>query len=152
METTRNNPPLAVNQTVLTITGDNNGTGIPKEWSAMSLAEISETPARTTPWLIDGLVASGTGTLVSAHPHGMKSLAWLQACIEASLNRKVWGHFQTTNSTSTLFIETEDPEWLVNQRVLELRKGVSISAEEMAESGVRLACLGPFDLVGMALN
>jgi hypothetical protein len=86
-------------------------------------------------------------TLVSAQPHAMKSLSWLQACLEAVVNGKVWGHFAAPNVKSTLFIETEDPCWLVEARIRGIAAGLGLGSNEDA-SGFHYACTGPFDFVG----
>lgn len=96
--------------------------------------------------IIGNLLLAQSALLVSAHPHSMKSLAFLQAAIEAPARGKVWGHFLTPHVTRTLFIETEDPPWLVQERIRGLTKGLGIKDDEDV-SGFKWICPGPFDLV-----
>jgi AAA domain len=107
--------------------------------------------ARTGVWqkptsIISGLLLAQSALLVSAHPHSMKSLAWLQAALEAPSRKKVWEHFPTPNVDRTLFIETEDPPWLVQERIRGLAKGLGIEDGERIP-GFHWVCPGPFDLV-----
>jgi hypothetical protein len=98
------------------------------------------------PWVIQDLVMSGTLTLVSAHPHGMKSLSWLAACMEGVKTGKVFRHFEAPNLRNVLFIETEDPEWLVKKRIQGLAKGLKLSERETLP-GFHYTCPGPFELI-----
>ena len=56
--------------------------------------------------------------------------------------QQVWGHFAASVQRS-LFIETEDPPWIVEARIRGLARGLGI--EELP--GFYYACVGPFDLV-----
>ena len=96
--------------------------------------------------VIGNLLLAQSALLISAHPHSMKSLAFLQAALEAVARKKVWGHFPTPNVTKTLFIETEDPPWLVQERIRGLAKGLRIGEDEDIP-GFSWICPGPFDLV-----
>ena len=49
--------------------------------------------------------------------------------MEAPALHTVWGHFKAPNVTSTLFVETEDPAWLVEARVRGLAKGLGLSSD-----------------------
>ncbi len=95
--------------------------------------------------VIEGLLMEQSATLVSAQPHNVKSLSWLNACIEAPATHKVFGHFDAKTVDRTLFIETEDPEWLVRERIRGLANGLGLSAEDVP--GFKYICPGPFNLV-----
>lgn len=81
-----------------------------------------------------------------AHPHSMKSLSWLAATIEAVAKNKVWGHFDAPGVNSSLFIESEDPNWLLEERICGIAKGMGLKAKEDAQ-GFHYLRTGPFDLV-----
>jgi hypothetical protein len=132
------------------MTNSGNGSS-PFAWRFLNLKQILEKPVITeAPWRVRNLIASGCGTLISAHPHGMKSFTWLQAAIDAPMGNKVWGHFPVTGVSRTLYIETEDPEWLLTQRIQQLARGMSITPADVKDAGCfTLGCLGPFDIVGM---
>lgn len=69
------------------------------------------------------------------------------------MGQKVWGHFSVTSVTRTLFLETEDPQWMLTQRIQHLANGMGIKASDVPEAGCFvLGCLGPFDLVAMERN
>ena len=102
--------------------------------------------AEAPPWVIKDLVMSGTVTLVSAQPHGMKSLSWLAACMEGVHTRKVFRHFEAPDLRNVLFIETEDPEWLVKKRIQGLAKGLKLREGESLP-GFHYTCPGPFELM-----
>lgn len=127
---------------------DGNGS-LPAAWKFLNLKEVLETPTiKEAPWRIRNLVAQGCGTLISAHPHGMKSFTWLQAAIDAPMGNQVWGHFPVTGVKKTLYIETEDPEWLLRQRIQQLARGMSIKASDVKDIGCfTLGVTGPFDIV-----
>jgi len=84
-------------------------------WHILGLRDAFQ-DADAPPWAIENLVMAQTVTLVSALPHAMKSVSWLYATIEAILKKEVFGHFPAPNLNNSLFIETEDPEWLVKKR------------------------------------
>lgn len=96
--------------------------------------------------VIGDLLLAQSALLVSAQPHSMKSLAWLQAALEAAARQKVWDYFPAPDVTKTLFIETEDPEWLLQERIRGLAKGLGIPENEKIP-GFHWVCPGPFDLV-----
>lgn len=122
---------------------------ITDSWKFKTLEEIlSNPPEPMPPWVFHGLVSQGNGTLVSSQPHGMKSYTWLQAAIEGALGKPIWGHFPVAGAKRTLFLETEDPGWLVEQRVTSIANGLSITADDARDAGCfTLGMLGPFDLV-----
>ena len=109
-----------------------------------TLRDAIETPDTEPPWVIEGLVLGDSSTLISALPKRMKSLSWLQACIEAPSLHTVWGHFKAPNVERALFIETEDPQWLVEARVRGLAKGLGLPSDT---PGFNYLCTGPFDLI-----
>jgi hypothetical protein len=98
------------------------------------------------PWIITGLVIGDSGTLLSAQPHSLKSLSCLYACMEAPATGKVFGHFDAAKVKTTLFIETEDPEWLVNARIRGFAAGLGLKNGDDIP-GFNYVCPGPFDLV-----
>ncbi len=118
-----------------------------EKWNSIYSLDDARNGVWQKPTLIIGnLLLAQSALLVSAHPHSMKSLAWLQAALEAPARKTVWGHFPTPNVNTTLFIETEDPPWLVQERIRGLAKGLGIREDEQI-SGFNWACPGPFDLV-----
>ena len=46
-----------------------------------------------------------------------------------------------------LFIETEDPRWLIEDRIRGLADGLGLNAHDLEDCGFGLACTGPFNLV-----
>lgn len=121
---------------------------VPPAWKFKTLKEILENPPPPDPpWKIRSMMATGCGTMVSSHPHGMKSYTWLQAMMESSLSLPVWGHFESIGVKKALFLETEDPEWLVSQRVHRLAMGLDIKASDCENCDFVVGNLGPFDLV-----
>jgi AAA domain len=80
----------------------------------------------------------------------MKSLSWLSACLEAVHKKKVWGQF-AANVDSVLFLETEDPAWMVESRVRGLAKGLGIGEKDEVP-GFHYACVGPFDFLNNKEN
>jgi hypothetical protein len=98
------------------------------------------------PWVIEDLLMEQSATLVSAHPHSLKSLSFLYACLEAVITGKVWNNFAAPNIKGTLFVETEDPAWLVEARVRGFAKGLGLESDAPVP-GFHYVCVGPFDLV-----
>jgi hypothetical protein len=92
-------------------------------WEVRTFSDAKRSEGSRPPWVIDDLLLAQTATLVSAQPHAMKSLSWLAACIEAVGFHKVWGHFGAADVERALFIETEDPPWLVEARIRGFAKG-----------------------------
>jgi hypothetical protein len=115
-----------------------------KQWELYALRDAVESHLQQPPSVIKSLLLTESATLVSAHPKSMKSLSWLQACIESVAHKTVWGYFDACNVEKSLFIETEDPQWLVESRIRGFTKGLRI---ETGLSGFQYACPGPFDLV-----
>jgi hypothetical protein len=115
-------------------------------WQVRSYKDALENRGKQVPWVVKDLLVSRTATLVSAQPHAMKSLSLLAASMEAVVTHKVWGRFEAPDVDSTLFIETEDPQWLVEARIRGLAKGLGIRGNEIP--GFHFACIGPFDLLG----
>lgn len=115
------------------------------QWEVLGLQDALKN-AEAPPWVIKDLVMSGTLTLVSAHPHGMKSLSWLAALMECVHTGKVFRHFEAPNLKNVLFIETEDPEWLVKKRIQGLAQGLKLP-EGATLPGFHYTCPGPFELI-----
>ncbi len=116
------------------------------QWELRSFQDAMQGASDRPPWVIEDLVLEQSGTLVSAHPHSMKSLAWLAGCLEGVAKRKVWGHFAAPDLDSALFVETEDPPWLVEGRIRGLAKGLGLDEKEPLP-GFHYTCVGPFDLL-----
>lgn len=110
-----------------------------------SHADAMQSTIVKPPEVVEGLLLKQTATLVSALPHGMKSLSWLAACLQAPTTHRVWGHFDASKVSRTLFIETEDPEWMVEARIRGLTRGLPLEARN--GEGFQYWCPGPFDLV-----
>lgn len=121
---------------------------LPPGWHVRDLSDAMAGTGQKPPWVIEDLVLSESATQVSAHPHSMKSLAWLAACLESVAVHKVWGRFDASRVNSSLFIETEDPTWVLEERVRGLAKGLGLKGVEDAP-GFRYLRSGPFDLVSM---
>jgi len=115
-------------------------------WDVKSFDDAMTSSDVKPPWVIEDLLMANSATLVSAQPHAMKSLSWLQACLEAAAKQTVWGHFNAPNVTNTLFIETEDPAWLVEARIRGLALGIGLT-EKHAVAGFHYVCPGPFELI-----
>jgi len=77
----------------------------------------------------------------------MKSLSLLSGCLEAVAKKTVWGHFAAPNVKSVLFLETEDPAWMVESRIRGLANGLGIGEKDEVP-GFHYACVGPFDFLG----
>jgi hypothetical protein len=116
-------------------------------WIARGFQDAMKGSQGKPPWIIEDLLLAESATLVSAQPHAMKSLSWLGACLEAVTTKKVWGHFAAPNVDSVLFLETEDPPWMVESRIRGLGKGLGIKNEDPV-TGFHYACVGPFDFLG----
>jgi hypothetical protein len=116
-------------------------------WIARSFQDAIKGSREKPPWIIEDLLLAESATLVSAQPHAMKSLSLLGACLEAVTKKTVWGHFAAPNVNSVLFLETEDPAWMVEARIRGLAKGLGIR-EKDAVPGFHYACVGPFDFLG----
>jgi hypothetical protein len=121
------------------------------EWNIRGFPDAMKSTETKTPWIVESLLAEESGTLVAALPHAMKSLAWLAACVESVTTHKVWGHFDASGVEDSLFIETEDPWWLVEARIRGIAKGLNLAASAQVP-GFHYVCPGPFDLVGQEKN
>jgi len=116
-----------------------------RPWMARTLADALRGATEEPPWVIKGLVMEESATLVSALPHSIKSLSWLAAAMQAVAQKKVWGHFDAPHVENALFIETEDPLWLVEARIRGLAKGLDL--QDGGLGGFVYIRPGPFDLV-----
>src|SRR5215471_4916719 len=112
------------------------------QWEIRNLEDAYK-GAKAPPWVIKDLVMSGTLTLVSAHLHGMKSLSWLAAAMEGVYKKMVFNHFEAPNLNNVLFIETEDPEWLVKKRIQGISQGLKLP-KDAELPGFHYTCPGPF--------
>jgi hypothetical protein len=115
-------------------------------WTARSFQDAVKGAKGRPPWVIEDLLLSESATLVSAQPHAMKSLSLLSACLEAVTKHRVWEHFAAPNVDSVLFLETEDPAWMVESRIRGLAKGLGINEKDPV-AGFHYACVGPFDFL-----
>lgn len=116
------------------------------EWNVRTYLNAQQNQTTEPPWRIKGLVVDGSATQVSAHPHGMKSLSWLNAALESVTLHTVWGQFDANRVESVLYIESEDPEWLVAARIRGIAKGLGLESDKDVP-GFHFACPGPFDFV-----
>lgn len=114
-------------------------------WTLFNFDDALTAPPQP-PWVIESLLPKQSAHLTAAHPHSMKSLSWLQACIEAPCCKTVWGHFQAPDVRNTLFIETEDPAWMVAERIRGIAKGLGISSLDQVP-GFQWIAKGPMDLL-----
>jgi hypothetical protein len=121
---------------------------LPDGWRVRDLSDALAGAGEKPPWVIEGLLLAQSATQISAHPHSMKSLAWLAACLEAVAKQTVWGHFDASSVNRSLFIETEDSQWVVEERLRGLAKGLGLKGVEDAP-GFHYLRTGPFDLVRM---
>src|SRR5271165_6362941 len=121
---------------------------LPPGWHVRDLSDAIAGTGQKPPWVIEDLLLARSATQVSAHPHSMKSLAWLAACLESVAAHKVWGHFDASSVKSSLFIESEDSRWVLEQRLRGISKGLGLKGAEDAP-GFHYLRTGPFDLVGM---
>ena len=120
-------------------------------WEIRSFSDAMAGATEKPPWVIEDLLLAQSATQVSSHPHSVKSLSWLKACLEALVKRKVWGHFAAPNVRSVLFIETEDPPWLVEARIRGFARGLGLSEQDRVP-GFHYACVGPFALLERETN
>jgi hypothetical protein len=119
---------------------------LPPGWQVRNLSDAIDQTDVTPPWVVKELVLAESATQVSAHPHSMKSLAWLAATLEAAAKHTVWGHFDASGVNRSLFIETEDSRWLLEDRLRGLAKGFGLKGAEDVP-GFNYLRTGPFDLV-----
>ena len=119
----------------------------PNVWQARSFQDAMQGSGQKPPWVIDDLLLGESATLVSAQPHAMKSLSLLSACLEAVTKKTIWGHFAATNVDSVLFLETEDPPWMVESRIRGLATGLGLKQTDVV-GGFHYVCVGPFDFLG----
>jgi AAA domain len=117
-----------------------------EHWDVHTYLDAQRNAITEAPWKIKGIVVEGSATQVSAHPHGMKSLSWLGAALEAVTTHRVWSHFDAGKVERVLYIESEDPEWMVAARIRGIAKGIGLPADKDVP-GFHFVCPGPFDLV-----
>src|SRR5713226_850320 len=99
-------------------------------WIARGFQDAMKGSKEKPPWIIEDLLLAESATLVSAQPHAMKSLSLLSGCLEAVTKKKFWGHFAAPNVDSVLFLETEDPAWMVESRIRGLGKGLGLGEKD----------------------
>ena len=121
-------------------------TAPPDRWEVRNFQDAMKGSGVQPPWIIEDLLLGDSATLVSAQPHAMKSLSLLNASLEAVVKKTVWGHFAAPNVDSVLFLETEDPPWMVESRIRGLANGLGIREKDRVE-GFHYACVGPFDVL-----
>lgn len=122
------------------------GEKFPSDWRASSLKEILNPDYEPPRWIMGDLLLEQSGALVSGQPHAGKSLTWLAAAMESVSTHKVWNYFDASHVRSVLYIETEDPRVLIEQRVRDFAVGLGLDPDNPPE-GFHLAATGPFDLV-----
>jgi hypothetical protein len=116
-------------------------------WRVCGLQDAYRNAQQEPPWVIKDLLMAESATLVSAHPHSMKSLSMLYLCLEAVVRKQVFNKFAAPRVNNALFIETEDPAWLVEARIRGFARGLEIPETDPVP-GFHYCCVGPFDLVG----
>ena len=121
---------------------------LPQGWQVCDLSDAIAGTGQKPPWVIEDLLLAKSATQVSAHPHSVKSFSWLGACLESVAVHKVWGHFDASSVKSSLFIESEDPRSVLEQRVRGIAKGLGLKSAKDAP-GFHYLRTGPFDLVSM---
>jgi len=122
--------------------------GYPEVWKPRSLEDILSRTPEPPPWVIEGLLPAESGILCSGQPHAGKSLIFLYAALESVLKHTVWQKFPCPKVNRVLFIETEDPRWLVERRVHGFAKGLGIEpGEDLEKIGFFVSCPGPFKLL-----
>lgn len=120
----------------------------PEHWRPSSLRDVLSRSPEPPPWVINELLPARSGILCSGQPHAGKSLNWLAAALESVVTHKVWGKFDCPNVKRVLFIETEDPDWLVAHRIHGLAKGLGIKpGDDLEKIGFFFSCTGPFKLL-----
>ena len=120
----------------------------PEAWRPSSLQDVLSRTPEPPPWVIEELLPADSGLLCSGQPHAMKSLNWLAAAIESVVRHTVWGKFASPKVNRVLFIETEDPRWLVEKRIHGFAKGLGLKrGDDLEKYGFFFACTGPFTLV-----
>jgi AAA domain len=125
-----------------------NQRGYPDGWRPSSLKDVLSRTPEPPPWVIEGLLPLQSGLLCSGQPHAAKSLNWLAAALESVVSHKVWGKFDCPKVKRVLFIETEDPRWLVEHRIHGLSKGLGIKqGDDLEKIGFFFSCTGPFKLL-----
>lgn len=121
---------------------------LPQGWQVCDLSDAIASTGQKPPWVIEDLLLARSATQVSGHPHSVKSFSWLDACLEAVAVHKVWGHFDASSVKSSLFIESEDSRWVLEQRLRGIAKGLGLKGVEDAP-GFHYLRTGPFDLASM---
>jgi hypothetical protein len=116
-----------------------------RPWTPRTLPDAMRAATQEPPWVIKGLVLEESATLISAQPHSIKSLSWLAAAMQAVGQKKVWGHFDAPQVERAMFIETEDPLWLVEARIRGFAQGLRLTDSPL--EGFHYFRPGPFDLV-----
>jgi hypothetical protein len=118
----------------------------PASWRPSLLNEILHRAYEPPPWILEDLLPHGAGLLCSGLPHSTKSLSWLAAAIESVAKHTVWGKFSAAGVKRVLYIETEDPRWLVEDRARGIAQGFGLKPGELENLGFGLAVTGPFDI------
>lgn len=119
----------------------------PEIWRPSSLTEILNRHYEPPPWVLNPFLPKHAGLLCSGQPHSCKSLIWLAAGLESCIKHTIWGKYDATPVRRMLFVETEDPRWLIEDRIRGLAKGFGLDPDEdLSRYGFGLACTGPFNL------
>ncbi len=69
---------------------------LPEGWEILDLGDALAGRENKPPWIIKDLLLADTATQVSAHPHSMKSLAWLVDLRQNSQSRSQMVFLETT--------------------------------------------------------
>jgi RecA-family ATPase len=118
-----------------------------KEWGIGSLAEaIASKMEKPAEVIKGGILLQASANLTSGQQHAMKSYAWLAAAIEAATRQTVWGSLPAPDVKRTIYIEIEDPKWMVEKRVKKIAKGLGLTTAEIRNSGFEYVAVPPFNL------
>src|SRR5882672_3375212 len=122
----------------------------PEGWQFETLDVTMASGYQPPPWILKDLLPDQSGLLCSGMPHAGKSLNWLAAAMGSVLEHKVWGHFDASKVKRAAYIETEDPKWMLADRIQGLATGFGLDPrEDLSKLGFASACLGPFNLIKM---
>jgi DNA-binding transcriptional ArsR family regulator len=94
----------------------------------MPARELVATQPERPRALIDRLIARGTGGWIGGSPKLGKSAAALDLLIAAALGDPWLGEFAIPEPVTAVFVEEEDPEWRVHERLTAFCRGRGLDA------------------------
>jgi len=104
----------------------------PRDWKT-----ILTNPTPPTLYVIEGLLGQQSGAFIAGKPHAMKSLSTLYGSLEVLTKGTFWG-LKAHGVERVVFLETEDPRIVVEQRIRELSKGLDVDPENVPDGFVLL--------------